>query len=626
MASKAMEGAGATRARGLRALPRMLRLIPRFALKLAHMTRLVARSWYSAQFCPPFDIYDSSDCARELQAAGLGWPPAPESGDESLLLRVIHLAQSWPRADRPVASGPDGPFGRWLLESPDSPITPVERARVRELWLARPSLAARRLWHHLDHLRTMLPAGILPKWRRSLFQWMARTARKVHGTPVSSIMWYFAELADDPSAGADEMWLDTPSWQRAHPLAFGSGRREFLSWAASKTGLRIASDSPPAPAVRPAETAQPAGVNLFGHFCYPSGLSEAAWQMRRALEDAGVPVAPRDMPATVGHDLLDREGMRGPEIHPVSIHLLPPEHALADIHRRSMSHPRADARRVAVWYWELERAPALWAKRARAYHEIWAPTRFIRDSFAASFDVPVRAMSPGLSLAPFTPRPRSWFGLPETPFLVLFSFDMCSVMERKNPLALVRAFRKAFQHGEDALLVLKVSRGDHDPAAMALLRQEEARGRIVIIDRVLSRADTNALTACCDAYASLHRAEGFGLAMAEAMLLGKPVVATDYSGNRDFMTKRTSYLTGYRKVPIARDLPQYPAGIPWAEPDEDEAAEHLRRIFERPAEARAVALRGQALVRRVLDPVAASHRLKQRLSELAGIPAQARAA
>ena len=626
MASQAMEGAGATRARGLPALLRMFRLVPRFTLKLAHMTRLVLRSWYSARFCPSFDIYDSSDCARELQNAGLCWPPETASDDESLLLRVIHLAQSWPRADRPIAAGPGGPFGRWLLGSPDSPLDVEERERIRELWRARPSLAARRLWHHLDHLRAMLPEGILPRWRRSLFQWMVRTARKVHGTPVSSIVWYFAELADDPSAGADEMWLDTPSWQKAHPRALDSGRGEFLAWATGKTSLKVPSDSLAAPAVRPLETAHPAGVNLFGHFCYPSGLSEAAWQMRKALEAAGVPVAARDMPATVNHDRLDREGMRGPEVHPVSIHLLPPEHTLSDIHRRSMCHPRADARRVAVWYWELERAPALWAKRARAYHEIWAPTRFIRDSFATSFDVPVRAMTPGLNLAPFIPRPRAWFGLPETPFLVLFSFDMCSVMERKNPLALVRAFRKAFRHGEDALLVLKVSRGDHNPAAMALLRQEEAQGRVVIIDKVLSRADTNALTACCDTYASLHRSEGFGLAMAEAMLMGKPVVATDYSGNRDFMTKRTSYLTGYRKVPIARDLPQYPAGIPWAEPDEEEAANHLRRIFERPAEASAVALRGQGLVRRILDPVAASHRLRQRLAELAGIPAQARAA
>lgn len=626
MAAKAMEGAGATRVRGLRDLPRKLLLIPRFTLKLARMTRLVLGAWITARFSPPFDVYAPGDCARELAAAGRRWPPEPAEDDESLLLRVIHLAQAWPRADKPIASGPGGAYGRWLLESPDSPLPGGQRERVRELWLARPSLAARRLWHHLDHLRTMLPEGILPRWRRSLFRWMTRTASGIHGTPVSSILWFFAELADDPSSGADEMWLDTPSWQKAHPRALDSGRAGFLAWAAARTGSPVTPDCPPVPAVYPVEAAHPAGVNLYGHFCYPSGLSEAAWQMRRALEAAGVPVAPRDMPATVCHDLLDREGMRGPEVHPVTIHLLPPEHSIGDIHARSMSHPRAGARRVAAWYWELERAPALWARRARAYGEIWAPTRFIRDSFAASFDVPVRTMTPGLALAPFTPRPRAWFGLPESPFLVLFSFDMCSVMERKNPLALIRAFRKAFRPGADAMLVIKVSRGGHDPSSLQLLRREEALGGITIIDRVLSRADTNALTACCDAYASLHRAEGFGLAMAEAMLLGKPVLATGYSGNLDFMTKRASYLTGFRKVPIIRDLPQYPAGIPWAEPDEEEAAEHLMRIFDRPGEAAAVALRGQALARRVLDPLAAARRLRLRIEELAGIPARARAA
>lgn len=624
MAANTMEGAGATRARGLRALPRMLARAPRFLLKLARMTRLVLQAWATARFSQPLDIHDSDDCAREMRALGLAWPPVATNDDESLLQGVIHAAQGWPAEQRPISSGPDGPFGRWLLGSDGTPVPPSSRARVRDLWLARPSLAARRLWHHLDHLRSMLPEGILPPWRRSLFRWMARTARLVHGTPVSSTLWFMAELGEDPSAGADEMWLDSPAWQRAHPRGLDSGRTGFLAWASGRSGRVIPAET--APVVGPVETAAPGGVNLYGHFCYPSGLSEAAWQMRRALEAAGVPVAPRDMPATVHHDKLDREGMRGPEIHPVSIHLLPPEHTLADIHARSMSHARHHAARVAVWYWELERAPGLWAKRAKAYQEIWAPTRFIRDSFASSFEVPVRTMTPGLAMAPFEPRSRSYYGLPETPFLVLFSFDMCSVFERKNPLGLIRAFRKAFRQGEDAVLAIKVTRGDHDPGAMALLRHEEAAGKVIIIDQVMTRADTNALTACCDAYASLHRAEGFGLTMAEAMLLGKPVVATDYSGNRDFMTKRTSYLAGYRKVPIARDLPQYPAGIPWAEPDEDEAADHLRRMFERPAEARAVALRGQALARRVLDPVAASHRLRQRLSELAGFPLQSRAA
>lgn len=625
MARQHEEGAGATKARGLRALPRMLWRTPGFLLKLAYMARFAAQSWYMAQFMEPFQIYDAADCASELDKSGLDWPNSSDgSPDERLLLGVIGLLQREPalrtRFPRPIASGLGGSFGQWLVSDTTSPLTEDERDRLRYLWKTRPSLAARRLWQHMDHVRTLIPLGLLPPWRRALFRWMSATARLAYKTPLSSIVWFFAELEDDPSFGADEMWLDSPAWQAKHPEAFAGERCAFLQWTQRYLGKNPpACENPPPPSPF-IEEASPGGVNLFGHFCYPSGLGEAAWQMRRGLEAAGVPIAPRDMPASVHHDFLDRHGMRGPEVHPVSIYVLPPEHRLGEIHARSMSHPREDSRRIAVWYWELERAPDLWKQRARAFQEIWAPTRFIRDSFAASLDVPVRAMLPGVALAPFCPRPRSWFGLPENPFTVLFNFDMCSVMERKNPLALIRAFRQAFHHGEDALLVLKVSRGNHDPEKLALLRAEEEKGQIIIIDQVMTRSDATALMACCDAYASLHRSEGFGLTMAEAMLLGKPVVATNYSGNCDFMTKRSSYLVGYQKVVIARNLPQYPAGIAWAEPDEEEAAEHLRRIYDRPTEGRSVALRGQALVRRVLDPLAATLRVRQRLAELTGIP------
>ncbi len=618
-------GAGATKTRGLRALPRMLRRIPGFMLKLAYMARFSVQSWHMANFLAPFQIYSTSDCASQLAKSGLKWPiNAGTPTDEELLLAVIDLLQREPtlreRFPQPIAGGPSGSFGEWLLSDAESPFAVSQRYRLRELWKSRPSLAARRLWQHHDHLRTLIPLGLLPSWRRSLFHWMTHTARPAHGTPLSSILWFFAELEDAPSCGADEMWLDSPSWQAKHPKAFADGRGAFLEWTKRylcKKPSELEGQSLPAPFI---EETHVSGVNLFGHFCYPSGLGEAAWQMRRGLEAAGVPLAPRDMPASIHHDTLDRHGMRGPEVHPVSIYVLPPEHRLSEIHARAMSHPKANAKRVAVWYWELERAPDLWKSRARAFQEIWAPTRFIRDSFAATLDVPIRAMLPGVALAPFTARTRSWFGLSETTFTVLFSFDMCSVMERKNPLALVRAFRQAFRRGEDALLVLKVSRGSHDPESLARLREEEAKGQVLIIDSVMTRSDATALMACCDAYASLHRSEGFGLTMAEAMLLGKPVVATGYSGNCDFMTKRSSYLVGYDKVVIDRNLPQYPAGIAWAEPNEEEAANHLRRIYDRPTEARAVALRGQILARRVLDPLAASLRVRQRLGEITGIP------
>jgi len=137
-----------------------------------------------------------------------------------------------------------------------------------------------------------------------------------------------------------------------------------------------------------------------------------------------------------------------------------------------------------------------------------------------------------------------------------------------------------------------------------------------IVDRVMSRADAMALIQCCDTYASLHRSEGFGLTLAEAMLLGKPAVGTNYSGNLDFMTPEVSRLVDFRKVTIADDLPQYPKGVVWAEPDEDHAGLILREIYDRPVEARDMAVRGQEHARRVLAPGMAAERVQKALENL----------
>jgi len=624
------EGAGATRKRGLRALPGKIRRAPQFLLKLLHMARFSAQAWKHSRKTPLFQIFDAADCAGELAPAGLPWETAAAqlaaagTDTEKLLLWVIRMLQE--RADlrerfpQPVRGGPDGEFGKWLLESGESPLSPEQRATLREAWATRPSLGARRLWQHLDHLRTLLPKGILPPWRRSLTRWMVRTARPAHGTSLSSILWFLTELEEDPACGTDELWLDSPALQARFPKAQGDPLDRARYWKQVSGYPRMATVVERARQEAPLGFALPEpradGVNLYGHFCYPSGLGEAAWQIRRGLEAAGVPVAARDMPAAIQHDIHDRDGMRGPETHPVTLHILPPEHQFHEIFARSMSHPRRDARRAAVWYWELEKTPALWAQRARRYDEIWAPTRFIRDSFAEVMPVPVRAVAPGVSLGPVAERDRGWFGLPTDAFIVLFAFDMCSVMERKNPLGLIKSFRRAFKPTDDALLVIKVTRGSFDPDGRATLLAEQAKGQVQIIDRVMSRADAMALIQCCDTYASLHRSEGFGLTLAEAMLLGKPAVGTNYSGNLDFMTTEVSRLVDFRKVTIANDLPQYPKGVVWAEPDEDHAGLILREIYDRPVEARDMAVRGQEHARRVLAPGMAAERVQKALENL----------
>jgi glycosyltransferase involved in cell wall biosynthesis len=272
--------------------------------------------------------------------------------------------------------------------------------------------------------------------------------------------------------------------------------------------------------------------------------------------------------------------------------------------------------RIAAWSWELEVVPRSWARRARAVNEFWAHTRFIADAARRVLPVPVVHMLPGVELLPFTPLPRAHFGLPEERTLFLFAFDMASVLERKNPLGLIRAFREAFTPSDRAALVLKISRGDADPESLSRLSAAAREAGVYLIDRIMPRAECTALFNCCDCYVSLHRSEGFGFTMVEAMLLGKPVVATGYSGNVDFMTPDTSLLIPYTLVALERDCGIYPKGARWAEPSISDAAAAMRWVYEHPAEAAALGERGRRHVAEVLSFEVYGRRIQARLAEL----------
>src|SRR5262249_1429867 len=154
-------------------------------------------------------------------------------------------------------------------------------------------------------------------------------------------------------------------------------------------------------------------------------------------------------------------------------------------------------------------------------HELWAPTRFVADALRRDLPLPVFDMLPGIEMPPADRVPRSALGLPERDYLFLFAFDMASTAERKNPLAAVAAFPRAFADRPGVALVLKVSRGWVGPEALSQLQQAADGRSVILIDEMMSYERALALTGACDAYVSLHRSEGFGLTMAEAMALGK---------------------------------------------------------------------------------------------------------
>ncbi|HEV2362454.1 MAG TPA: glycosyltransferase family 4 protein [Acidimicrobiales bacterium] len=253
---------------------------------------------------------------------------------------------------------------------------------------------------------------------------------------------------------------------------------------------------------------------------------------------------------------------------------------------------------VGLWAWETERLPASMAASGALVDEIWVPSSYTQAAVAAS--VPDRPVFVLPSPCPEPPvddsLTRADLGLPEG-FVFLFMFDFFSTIERKNPLGLIEAFRRAFGPGDGASLVFKTINGD----SRVLDRERlllAARGRddIHLVDRYASGVELASMLANADCYVSLHRAEGFGLTMADAMSLGKPVIATGYSGNLDFMDSSTACLIPYDKA-VVLGSKIYTAGHVWAEPDVDAAAVAMRRLFDHPDEATALGAAGRTAIR-----------------------------
>ena len=355
------------------------------------------------------------------------------------------------------------------------------------------------------------------------------------------------------------------------------------------------------------------GVIIAGHLGSPTGLGEAARLMIRALRAMGVRVWTIDLADRTLRAAIDRLPAP-PAAAPLILHVNPALLPLALL--RLPAGLTRGRRLIAHWSWELPLAPPDWARVARLVHEVWVPSRFTARAIEPLKPHHVHVVPPVLALAPPVSSGLTGeaFGLPPRAIVVLLSFNLASSFARKNPLAAIAAFQAAFGTRADRVLAIKVCHTDHAPADFARLRQAAEAPNIRLITGELPPADRHALTACADIVLSLHRAEGFGLVPAEAMLLGKPVVATGWSGNLDFMDDLSAALVPYRLVP-AEDPRSVYHGADWAEPDVAHAAEWLRCLADDPVLRSALGSRGQRAARLRLD----GHELRAAIRAL-GLP------
>ncbi len=363
------------------------------------------------------------------------------------------------------------------------------------------------------------------------------------------------------------------------------------------------------------------GINLLGFAFGEFGLGESLRALARACEAGGVPFVVKDIEQQLATRQADRSVVRhlADDIrHRLSLMCVNPD-MLKPVRGLLERTRSAGGRSVGYWYWELETTPRAWDPAFAAVDEVWCATEFVAAAIRRATSKPVVKIPPPIEVAMERRWGRGHFGLPADRFLFLFTFDYNSFVKRKNPEAVIAAFRAAFPRGRDDVgLVVKSVNGTRRPDRVeAILRAIDGDARIVHLDRFLSRDESYGLIEATDAYVSLHRAEGLGLGLAEAMALGKPAIATGYSGNLEFMHEGNSFLVDYKIVPVAPGEYLFDdERFVWADPDVEAAARQMRAVAGDPALRSRIAAAGREYVGMVMSRERAAAAIRRRLEEL----------
>lgn len=331
-------------------------------------------------------------------------------------------------------------------------------------------------------------------------------------------------------------------------------------------------------------------ICVVGHPYAPIGMGEHARSVFRAMTKAGMKPGIVDIYGLITEpDISFRKGIEDSVVNSLSdgINVFCINGDEVEGCSRHLKD-RGLGRGYNIIYpaWELEKYPSKWAKWLNWFDEIWAPSQFIKRAIEPTVTKPVFHMPLACEIGNMALATRRNYGIPESSYAFFFAFDFLSYMERKNPGAVIEAFRNLCDRypQADVVLVVKTNNGGRNEKKHKELKSMVAqiRNRVVLIDKTLPDADMKALMYLCDCFVSLHRSEGFGRGLTEAMRLGKPVIATDYSGNMDYCTAETSFLVGHQLVDLKPGSYPHWEGQVWAEPSVSQTVDIMEMLVKRP--------------------------------------------
>jgi glycosyltransferase involved in cell wall biosynthesis len=365
------------------------------------------------------------------------------------------------------------------------------------------------------------------------------------------------------------------------------------------------------------------GVNLVAYIRAEMALGVVARGMAAAFEAAGVEFSVINLEAGNYSLHTDRSWSRKEtrrSDYDTTIVCVNPDNSF---HLRTQAPLNVLGERyvIANWYWELAELPDEWLKEFEYVDEVWAASQFIADAVSRKSPVPVVRMPPVVMLSDEAGLTRDQLSLPEDRYLFLAMFDTNSVLQRKNPLGVLRAFKAAFEATDNRVgLVMKFNNPDYRVPLLQSVREEMAgRENVFIMDRIMNRAEVTSLIKVCDCFVSLHRAEGFGLGPAEAMSLAKPAIITNWSGSVDYMTPDNSIAIDYELVKLGQDYGPYKAHQHWAEPDLDQASHWMKKLVADPSLGPRLGHQAQQTILSLYSPSTVGLQIRARLEQIRGL-------
>lgn len=362
----------------------------------------------------------------------------------------------------------------------------------------------------------------------------------------------------------------------------------------------------------------PEGVNLMGPIKAQMGLGQSCRLVAEALEASGINYTVQNINLADNvrnEDEAWEEKLSDSTPYGINIiHLEPPEMMYASTgFDKDLWNKKYN---IAFWLWELQDFPFFWKPAIDLVDEIWTPSEFTRKCLEKITDKPVRTMPYCVKAPTKKECDRAFFGLPEDKFLFLLMYDANSTMIRKNPIGAIEAYKKAFPvEKEDVGLVVKIN-NPNEKDVTELKSLLEGYKNVYFIAKVLEKIEVNSLIADVDVFVSLHRAEGFGLVMAEAMLNNTACIATNWSSNTEFMNDEVACMVGYKFITLGKNMSPYPKGSKWADADTGEAAEYMKKLYEDKAFYNSKVTKAKTYIEQKLSKEAAGKRICDRISEI----------